>query len=339
MKLPTFPAVVACLLVSLVPAGADNPKASAPPPRITKETRMNIIRTFDQDLVYVRAPFPMGRAGLTLKDGKLSPSGQQVEEMISMWGSAAKAGDRALITDVKFQDNRIHFEINGGPVRKKKWYQHIEVGGAGGTVPLAPTANTNPRGSFVDLVFDKYIPDMSMAELEKLLGPVFDFHAKTALEAYLATVPPNVKDAIQHHRVLVGMNQDMVLWSKGRPPKKIREKDSAGAEYEEWIYGEPPQEVDFVRFVGDEVVRVENMSVTGQKTVRTAKEVNLPTPTVAKTAEPEARPAGAPSLRRPGEVDPDAPVGSPGDRQRPVAPPPPINGGPPPVDGGSPPPQ
>jgi len=34
-----------------------------------------------------------------------------------------------------------------------------------------------------------------------------------------------VKDAILAHRVLVGMNQEMVVHAKGRPPKKVREKD------------------------------------------------------------------------------------------------------------------
>jgi len=38
------------------------------------------------------------------------------------------------------------------------------------------------------------------------------------------------------------------------------------------IYGEPPQDVDFVRIASDEVVRVETMKVDGQKILRTEKE-------------------------------------------------------------------
>jgi hypothetical protein len=147
------------------------------------------------------------------------------------------------------------------------------------------------------------------------------------LEAYLETVPPKVKEAIQAHRVLVGMNREMVIYSLGRAPKKTREKDG-DIEYEEWIYGEPPKDVDFVRLVGDEVVRVETMKVTGEKVIRTEKEVELqPQPSVAKGEEPEARPAGAPSLRRPGEApDPDAPTYGPDKPQPPPAPPPPLDG-------------
>jgi hypothetical protein len=62
--------------------------------------------------------------------------------------------------------------------------------------------------------------------------------------------------------------------------------------------------VDFVRFVGDEVVRVETMKVDGQKIVRIEKEVDLGEPTVAK--KQEERPANAPTLRRPGEEMPES---------------------------------
>jgi hypothetical protein len=99
------------------------------------------------------------------------------------------------------------------------------------------------------------------------------------------------------------MNHEMVIYAKGRPPRKVREKADE-VEYEEWIYGVPPQDVDFVRFVGDEVVRVETMKVDGQKIVRVEKEVDLGAPTVAK--KQEERPANAPTLRRPGEEMPES---------------------------------
>jgi hypothetical protein len=61
--------------------------------------------------------------------------------------------------------------------------------------------------------------------------------------------------------------------------------------------------VDFVRFVGDEVVWVETMKMSGEKIVRTDKEVDIaPQPSVAQGQEPGTRPVNAPpSLRRPGE--------------------------------------
>jgi len=89
--------------------------------------------------------------------------------------------------------------------------------------------------------------------------------------------------------------------------------------------------VDFVRFVGDEVVRVETMKVDGEKIVRTQKEVEMaPKPAVAAAS----RPVNAPSLRRPGEELPndssDAPrSNSPSPQPVPPPPPPPPNGAPP----------
>jgi len=252
--------------------------------------------------------------------------------MMAMYGPAAKPGDQARISRVDIKSDRIHLEINGGPVKKQKWYQRIEVGGVGGTAPIAPSdSNANPRGSFVDLVFDHYVPDLTGPELKKLLRPVFDFDAKSPVDAYLETVPPKVKEAIQNHQVLVGMNREMVTYAKGRPPKKVREKEG-DVEYEDWIYGEPPQDVDFVRLVGDEVVRVETMKVDGEKIVRTQKEVDLGSkPTVAQNTEAQPRPANAPTLRRPGEDLPnDSPKTLPSGG---VAPPPPPTSAPDPGAG------
>ncbi|HTR66784.1 MAG TPA: hypothetical protein VMH85_13485 [Terriglobales bacterium] len=310
---------------------SDQPLSSA---HLSKQTRLDLIRTFDAELVYIRTSFPMGQKGLTLKDGTITPNGQDLERLMAMWGPSVKPGDLARISDVKVKDDRIRFEVNGGPVRKKKWYQRIEVDGAGGAVPLNPSdSDANPRGTYVDLVFDHYVPELTPQQLKDLLSPVFDFNSKSRLEAYLDTVPPKAKEAIKAHHVLVGMNREMVTYAKGRPPKKDREKDESGVEYEEWIYGEPPQDVDFVRFVGDEVVRVETMKVDGEKTVRTEKEIELEQqPTVAKEAdgEPAPRPANAPTMRRPGEAPDPSQSGQDGTIQQrvpmgPMPPPPPDN--------------
>jgi hypothetical protein len=130
-----------------------------------------------------------------------------------------------------------------------------------------------------------------------------------------------VKEAIQAHRVLVGMNTEMVLHARGKAPKKVRERDG-DTDYEEWIYGEPPQDVDFVRIVGDEVVRVETMKVGGQKIVRTEKEVILQRPEKDTEAKQEDRPANAPSLRRPGEDSEEVPKPANGASPMPPAAPP-----------------
>ncbi len=301
------------------------------PPRISKQTREEVIHVFNEQLVYIRANFPMGKTGLKLKNGTVTPSGPDLQRLMALWGPAAKPGDRARISDVTIKEDHIRFEINGGPIKKQKWYQHIEISGAGGGGPIAPSdSSANARGSFVDLYFDRYVPELTGPELKQLLRPVFDFDAKSPLEAYLETVSPQVKDAIKNHHVLVGMNREMVIYAKGRPPKKVREHEGGvengvenEVEYEEWIYGTPPEDVDFVRFVGDEVVRVETMKVDGEKIVRVEKEVDLGAPTVAK--KQEERPANAPTLRRPGEEMPESNPANPSSVP-PMAPVPPPSG-------------
>jgi len=251
--------------------------------------------------VYVRSPFPMGTQGLRLRDGVVSPSGEELQASIAMYGPAAKVGDPARITDVVFRPNVVHGEINGGPIRKQKWYQHISVGGAGGDTPIAPSdPQANARGSFVDVYFNDYVPELTGDQFKTILTPVLDFHAKSREEAYLDTMPPKVRKAIEEHHILVGMDHEMVMAAKGRPPRKVREKDGE-AELEEWIYGTPPEDVQFVRFNGDEVVRLEIMKVDGTKLVRTAKEVDVEPNTKVAKQEDTPKPALAPSLKRPGE--------------------------------------
>jgi len=300
---------------------------------MSKQTRYEIIRDFETQIVYARAFFPMGTKGIILKDGVTTPSGPDLQQALALWGPAVKPGDPAQLSFVQIKDNRIHFDINGGPVHRKKWYNHIQVSGANGA-PVQMDKNEtppNPHGTYLDVYFDKYVPEMTAQQLRAVLYPVLDFNARNKEEAYLDTVPPKVKEAIQAHHVLVGMNTEMVVHARGKAPKKVRERDG-DTEYEEWIYGEPPQDVDFVRIVGDEVVRVETMKVGGQKIVRTEKEVIIEKPdkdTEAKK-EQEDRPANAPSLRRPGEDAEDVP--KPANGASPVPPPsppqPPGNPGP-----------
>jgi len=300
-------------------------------PRISKQTRYEIIRDFETQLVYARTAFPMGVKGLQLKDGTITPNGEELRQALAIWGPAVKPGDPAHISFVHIKDDHIHFEINGGPVHRKKWYQHIQVSGAGGTAQ-APQDDpqANAHGSFVDVYFGKYVPEMTAQQLRTLLFPVLDFNAPNKEVAYLDTLPPKVKEAIQAHHVLVGMNQEMVIHAKGKPPKKVREREGETT-YEEWIYGDPPADVDFVRIVGDEVVRVETMKVGGEKIVRTEKEVVLQQPDREAKQEPTERPANAPTLRRPGEDAEDVPKPSNGAAPPPPAPPPdlpPPSGGP-----------
>src|SRR6202163_3778667 len=146
---------------------------NTPPPKISKGTRQDIIHAFNEELVYVRATFPMGKTGLKLRGGTVTPSGPELQHLMALWGPAAKPGDRARISDIVIKEDRIRFEINGGPIKKQKWYQHIQISGASTSVPIAPSdSSANARGSFVGLSFDKDVPGMKGPDVRQLLRPV-----------------------------------------------------------------------------------------------------------------------------------------------------------------------
>jgi len=159
--------------------------------------------------------------------------------------------------------------------------------------------------------------------VKKLLDPVIDFSVKSPTQAYLDTLPPKLKTSIQNHEALVGMSKEMVIDALGRPPKRIRESDN-NVDYEEWIYGEPPGDVQFIRFVNEEVIRVEHSQVGGETTIKTAREVKVNAvtgaatmidpnaPQTAAAAQPDQtqtaeakKPPKPPTLRRAGEQPED----------------------------------
>src|ERR1700752_4442607 len=211
-----------------IPASGKSEPIPADAPHMSKQTRLEIIRDFETQLVYARTPFPMGNKGLQIKNGTTAPNGPALQQLMALYGPSIKPGDPAHISYVHIKDNFIHFELNGGPVRRQKRYQHIQVSGAnGGSVPLSNNESVqNPHGSYLDIYFDKYVPEMSAAQLRDLVYPALDFKAKSKEEAYLDTVPPKVKEAIQAHHVLIGMNTEMVIHAVGKAPRKVREKDN-----------------------------------------------------------------------------------------------------------------
>jgi hypothetical protein len=282
MRLSHYIIIVCTLLIFWMNSGpARGQSASAEPslstaPPISRQTRMDLTHALIGDMLYVRVAFPAGEIGLKLERGSLTPQGEELEKLIAKHGSAAKPGDPAFITALYFRDRSIVCEINGGPVKKPKWYERIEVGSSSSsTKPIKPSkSDASPHGSYIELVFDRPVPEMTSEQLKKLLQPIFDFNSKSPVEAFLEPFPPKAREAVKNHTVLVGMNGDLVLAAKGQPGRKVRETEG-DTEYEEWIYGEPPQEMTFVRFLGDEVVRLETITVDGKKTVKTEKEVDL----------------------------------------------------------------
>lgn len=290
-------------------------------PALTPTTKMQLIRVLDAEFVHVRKYFPVGEKNMVIEDdGVVRPGDAELYKAAQIQGAAAKVGDRVQITNIVFRDKSIYFEINGGPKKKTKWYQHIEISGLGGTSGGVDPNGAKPTGAAITVAFKKHVPEMTGPELKLLLGPVLDFSVKTAAEVFVDTMPPKIKEAVKKHEILVGMNHDMVVMAKDRPQQKVREKDEQGRAYEEWIYGTAPQDVVFVRFIGDEVVQVKIAKVGGEIIVKTQKEVEVvdgvPTLAALKASpEPQSvsgapqpdQPAHRPTLKRPDEQAEPAP--------------------------------
>lgn len=280
---------------------------------LTERGRRELLQALVSEQGFAHRQLPLG-AGLTLQaNGNLTPRDEAYKQMLYKKGVSANPGDRVAITAVEFKGDRIILDFNGGPYAKHRFLSHIELNDN----PVAP-AGAQASGSRVTLVFEGGIPEITGAEVKALLDPVIDFRAKTSAEAYTDTLPPRVRDAVAAHEVLVGMNKRMVLASIGAPKTKNREHadtaDDNSPRFEEWIYGESPQPIRFVRFRGDKVIRVEVAELGKPVQVFDKNQLGSDAPgpdqRVIASGDPQPGDEGQrhaahpPTLRQPGEADP-----------------------------------
>ncbi|HUZ97607.1 MAG TPA: hypothetical protein VMU57_22105 [Edaphobacter sp.] len=274
--------------------------------------RRELVRMLVAEQGFAHCALPMG-AGLTLRaNGPLETSAAAYKEMVYKKGESAAPGDRVVVTALTVKGNRIILDLNGGPYEKHRFLRHVQFNDN----PVVADTGEEATGSRVSLVFEGFVPDVSAPEVKSLLAPVIDFGVKTTEQAYANTLPPLVKQAVDVHEVLVGMNHRMVLAAMGEPESKIREKhseDPSGAVYEEWIYGHEPQTIHFVKFIGDRVATVEIAALGKPLEIHNKDEMggyNPPPPTrevAMGDQEPGNSPNGQsapPTLRKPGEPIP-----------------------------------
>jgi hypothetical protein len=285
------------------------------------KTRLELIRVMQSEQGFAMRPLPRGHKGLELEaNGHLEPAGEGYLEMVTSQGLSAKAGDRVVISDVKIEHARIVFDLNGGPDQKHRFLRHVQIGmGPDVTGPVVQGDGQEAVGSRLTLVFHGSVPELTGADVKALLAPLISFDVKTPVQAYTDTLPTKLKEAILGHHVLVGMSTDMVLFAKGAPESKSREMDGQ-MPFEEWIYGKPPKDVEFVRINGNRVIRVEVAKMGEAPVVFTKDEVeglmrtdgtpleasNTHTTQVGDVdRNPDTQAPGTPpSLRKPGETLP-----------------------------------
>jgi hypothetical protein len=303
----------------VAPTHVDLPKTELDP-----KSRILLERDLQSEQGFANRPFPRGHKGLTLQaNGKLEPAGVNYLNMVVNEGLSAKPGSRVVVTDIKIDKSRIILDFDGGPDAKHRFLRHIQIsaGPEMGDPDMDPSLMNqagDPAGSRVTLVFANYVPVLTAAQVKALLAPLISFDVKTPIQAYTDTLPTALKNAILDHKVLVGMNTDMVMFAKGQPNSKSREMDEQ-MPFEEWIFGVPPEEVDFVRINGNRVIRVE-IAKEGQPLAVFTKDVVSPMLVAAGTPELASQPntrtiregdvetdpnrqeaAPPPSLRNPGE--------------------------------------
>jgi hypothetical protein len=282
--------------------------------KLSDNERQQIIHSFLAESPFVHRALPRGKAGVRIEGAKITPSEAELNQIVAQSGAAAKPGDRVRITGVRFERNGVLFEINGGPVKRKSWRERVNVGVNGVDPHATSTQKTDDNvyndshGSSVFLNL-KENDAITTDQIKDLLSPVLDFKAQTAADAVQKSLPPKIAEAIKKHHALVGMDKQLVLYALGRPPRRVRETRD-GKEVEEWIYGTPPQDVEFIRFIDDKAVSIEDMKVSGEKHVRTEDEVgdlgdtlnaSAPHPHPQAMADSEDERRSAPTLLRPGE--------------------------------------
>ncbi len=238
------------------------------------KTRIELIRVLQSEQGFAMRPFPRGHKGLTLAaNGELQPAGEEYLAMIIAQGTSAKPGERLVLTDVKIDRNHIVFLLNGGPEGKHRFLRHIEMGGgAGPTAPLIRDAEQDPNGSRLTLSFEKGVPALTGQQVKALLAPLISFDVKTPVEAFTDTLPDKLKEAVLNHQVLVGMSTEMLLYAKGQPETKSHEMEG-NMPFDEWVYGKPPKDVEFVRINGNRVIRLEVAKMGKSPEVFTKDEV------------------------------------------------------------------
>jgi hypothetical protein len=221
---------------------------------ITERGRRDLVRNLEAEQGFAARALPLGEDLILVANGNLTPSGDAYKEMLYKKGQSAAPGDRVVLTAVTVKDDRIVFDLNGGPYLNHRFLRHIDLN----DVPIVPQDGAQVTGCRVTLLFEGGLPEVSAPEVKALLDPIVDFGVKTSAEAYADSLPAFLKDAVAHHDVLVGMDRKMVLAAMGEPQSKVRElvPGSTTRRYEEWIYGQMPQTVRFVRFEGDRVTQL-----------------------------------------------------------------------------------
>jgi hypothetical protein len=215
-----------------------------------EEQRLELLRGLTAEYATAKAYIPRSRMPLIVEasDGYFNQKGwQQIGAEV---GPAARTGDLVQITKVTIEKENIIVELNNG-IKGQRGHWYDQAGGITDTVTPAP------GGTTLAVHFAGGIGGVTSADVKKALGGVLNFNQRTVTEEYTDNLPPEIKDAIQAKKAMVGMTREQLLLALGPPVHKSRESVD-GVDLEDWQYGNPPGRVTFVTLKGSKVIKVKD---------------------------------------------------------------------------------
>lgn len=256
-----------CALLAMilaVPSGRADDKNKEN--RLTPKSRLEIVHYVDGEFAQAVRKLPASKKGFRLKIGEpLDEVEKALNQALMNDGVAAYPGDQVQITKVEFRDKEIEFDVNHGPRGKTRRRDRIHVEVSGAPRPRVTTTTQGEqkppeRGATIILDFGKPLPDITPDELKAILSILLDFSKRSAAEQWFDILPQEFKKAIGEHRVILGMDEDMVIATLGRKGDYISREDvedlQGNKTHEEtWRYGDPPSTM-FVVFVDNKVVKI-----------------------------------------------------------------------------------
>jgi hypothetical protein len=225
------------------------------------QSRLLLVRFVDGEFARLVQPLPGGKKGFKVPAGKPLDM-QRLSDALRNYGTAAGQGDTVQITSIEFRPEQIVLQINGGGKKHFHLRDHVQIGVGSASTPLPNTqgqsyAQQQLPGATLVLDYGRSVPDMSPDDLKQDLSVLLDFSKQhSATVNWIDTLAPQFQQGIKDQRAVVGMDSEMVLAAMGRPEHKVRERDPAGNDTEDWIYGTPPSRTTFVTFEGNTVIRI-----------------------------------------------------------------------------------
>jgi len=212
-----------------------------------EDQRLELLRGLTAEYATARAYIPRSRTPLLVEasDGYFNQKGWQA--IGAEQGPAARTGDLVQITKITIEKEAILVELNNG-VRGPR---RIDNGG------ITDSATPAPGGTTLNVHFAGGISGVTSAAVKKALGGVLNFNQRTVTEEFTDNLPPEIKQAIQDKKAIVGMSRDELILAMGPPVRKSRENID-GVDLEDWIYGNPPGRVTFVTLKGSKVIKVKD---------------------------------------------------------------------------------